>query len=406
MYEWPTKQPQTPLALATSVSSSLDWYHRLGHPAFNVLQKISSLFSPVFFCLNSQNLHCNSCSINKNHKLPFHDTSISSSQPLQIIFSDVWSSPVHSFDGYKYYLIIVDPFTRYIWFFPLKLKSQVTATFVKFKQLVENQLNTKIKTFYTDNGGEFITLRSFLANQGISHLTTPPHTPEHNGLAERRHRHIVETGLSLLTHASVPTEYWTYAFATAVYLINRMPSKTLDMDSPYLRLFGTSPNYSKLRVFGCLCYPWLRPYTANKLEPRSTPCVFFGYSLTQSAFLCFDPVSSRLFVSRHVHFVERQFPFPSLTASSLPPTDSQEVPWTPSVVPIIPASGVQNSSPPVDHSPPVEPALPPPAPPATTQSQPSTEHRMVTHSQNQIVKLNPRYCLSATLAPNLEPHTI
>ena len=97
-----------------------------------------------------------------------------------------------------------------MWFFPLKLKSHVAATFVKFKQLVENQFNTKIKTLYSDNGGEFIVLLSFLADQGISHLTTPLHTPEHNGLAERRHRHIGETGLSLLTHASVPIQYWTY----------------------------------------------------------------------------------------------------------------------------------------------------------------------------------------------------
>ena len=144
-----------------------------------------------------------------------------------------------------------------MWFFPLKLKSHVAATFVKFKQLVENQFNTKIKTLYSDNGEEFIALRSFLADQGISHLTTPLHTPEHNGLAERRHHHIVETGMSLLTHASVPIQYWTYAFAAAVYLINRMPTKTLSMDSPYLRLFRVSPNYSKLHVFGCLCYPWL-----------------------------------------------------------------------------------------------------------------------------------------------------
>lgn len=92
-----------------------------------------------------------------------------------------------------------------MWFFPLKLKSQVAATFTQFKALVENQFQTKIGVLYTDNGGEFIALKSFLAQQGISHLTTPPHhTPEHNGLVERHHRHIVETGLSLLTHAAMP----------------------------------------------------------------------------------------------------------------------------------------------------------------------------------------------------------
>lgn len=86
----------------------------------------------------------------------------------------------------------------------------------------------KIKTLYTDNGGEFVGLRSFLFSHGISHMTSPPHTPEHNGIAERHHRHIVETGLALMAHASMPKSYWTYAFSAAVYLINRMPTPILD----------------------------------------------------------------------------------------------------------------------------------------------------------------------------------
>lgn len=213
-----------------------------------------------------------------------------------------------------------------MWFFSLKLKSQAAATFVKFKQVVENQFNTKIKTLYLDNGREFIALHSFLADQGISHITTPPHIHRstmawHNGDIIILWRLVCH-----YSHALGPTQYWTYGFAGADYLINPMPTNILPMDSLYLLLFGASPNYSKLHVFGCLCYMWLRPYTTNKLQPRSTPCVFFGYSLTQSAFLCFDPSSSCIFVSRHVNFVKTQLPFASLTSIYLPHTDSQEVP--------------------------------------------------------------------------------
>lgn len=91
------------------------------------------------------------------------------------------------------------------------------------------------------------------------------------------------------------------------------------MLSSYEKLFGHPPNISKLRVFGCLCYPWLRPYSAHKLEPRSSPCVSVGYFLTQSAYLCLDPATQRLYTSRHVDFVEYDFPFPKLSASSSPP---------------------------------------------------------------------------------------
>jgi hypothetical protein len=94
--------------------------------------------------------------------------------------------------------------------------------------------------------------------------------------------------------------FYTYAFTTAVYLINMMPTPTLNMSSPYESIFNTSPNFSKLKVFGCLCYPWLGPYTSNKLESKSQPCVFLGYSLSQSAYLCFDKSTNKLHVSRHV----------------------------------------------------------------------------------------------------------
>src|SRR3954465_8580378 len=97
----------------------------------------------------------------------------------------------------------------------------------------------------------------FFPKNGMSHLTSPQHTPEHNGYSERRHRHIVETGLSLLTHASMPLTYLSHAFTTAVYLIHTLPPPTLNLLSPYIKLFGTPPNYTKLRSCGCLCHPML-----------------------------------------------------------------------------------------------------------------------------------------------------
>lgn len=131
---------------------------------------------------------------------------------------------------------------------------------------------------YSDNGGEYEALVSFLTIDGVSHLTTSPHTLEHNGFAERRHKYIVETGLSLLSHAQLPLTFWSHAFSTASYLINRLPTPTLSNKSPYHCLFGSPPNYLKLRSFGCLCYPWLKPYTSHKLDPKSKPCIFIGYS--------------------------------------------------------------------------------------------------------------------------------
>ena len=152
----------------------------------------------------------------------------------------------------------------------------------------------------------------------------------------------METGLSLLSSAKIPLSYWPFAFATAVFLINRLPTPVLSNTSPFQKLFNSTPNYQKLRTFGCLCFSWLRPYAPNKLENRSLPCVFIGYSLTQSAYQCLDLLTGRIYVSRHVRFNETQFPFPTMTKQTVPnppdPTpiyDSTPVtiiPCTPSLI--------------------------------------------------------------------------
>ena len=81
--------------------------------------------------------------------------------------------------------------------------------------------------------------------------------------------------------------YWTYAFVTTVYPINRMPTPTLHLSSPFDKLFESPPIYTKLRVFGCLYYLWFRPYSQHKLDSYFTPCVFLGYSSTQSAYIVY-----------------------------------------------------------------------------------------------------------------------
>lgn len=123
--------------------------------------------------------------------------------------------------------------------------SQIKWT-VLFKNLSDAYYSTTITCTY---------LASHLASCGISHLTSSPHTLEHNGYVERRHMHIVETALSLLSHANMPLPFWTYAVSTATYLINRLPTINLQNGSPFFCIFHKTPNYNKLRSFGCLAYP-------------------------------------------------------------------------------------------------------------------------------------------------------
>lgn len=121
-----------PQVNAISKSNSLNWHHRLGHPSLHVFRRLVSQQ-----CLNVSNistLDCNSCCINKSHKLAFSNTSsISSTTPLEYIYTDVWTSPIHSHDGFKYYIIFVDHYTKYIWLYPLKQKSDAKPVFTRYK---------------------------------------------------------------------------------------------------------------------------------------------------------------------------------------------------------------------------------------------------------------------------------
>ena len=157
----------------------------------------------------------------------------------------------------------------------------------------------------TDWGGEYQKLNPFFQCIGISHNVSCPHAHQQNGSAERKHRHIVKVGLTLLAQAAMSLKFWDEAFTTAVYLINRTPNKVLNFATPLERLFHTKPNYMSLRVFRCACWPNLRPYNKHKLDFRSKQCAFLGYSSQHKGFKCLDISEGRVYISRDVVFDEQ-----------------------------------------------------------------------------------------------------
>jgi hypothetical protein len=114
----------------------------------------------------------------------------------------------------------------------------------------------------------------------------------------------------------MPLKYWDEAFATAAYLINRTPSRVIGHKTPIQKLTGASLNYSHLRVFGCACWPNLRPDNTQKLAFRSTRCVFLGYSTMHKGYKCLDVANGRVYISRDVVFDESIFPFAKLNPNA------------------------------------------------------------------------------------------
>jgi histone deacetylase 1/2 len=187
--------------------------------------------------------------------------------------------------------------------------------FVQFQKHVERLLKHKIVHVQSD-WGEYRNLNSFFQSLGIAHCLACPHTHQQNGSVECKHRHIVETGLTLLAHASVPFRYWSDAFTTACFLINRTPTPVLNMKTPIELLLNEQPDYTFFKVFGCACWPHLRPYNKRKQEFRSKKCVFLGYSSLHKGYRCLHVPTNRLYISRDVVFDEHVFPFSQLPLST------------------------------------------------------------------------------------------
>jgi hypothetical protein len=154
-----------------------------------------------------------------------------------------------------------------------------------------------------------------LALDGTIHQTSCTNTPKQNGVAERKHRHIVETARSLLLSAFVPCEFWREAVLTVVSLINTIPSSHSSGLSPFEKLYGYVSDYSSFRVFSCT-YFVLHPHVErNKLSSRSAICVFLGYGEGKKRYRCFDPINQKLYVSRHVVFL-KHIPFFSIPSTT------------------------------------------------------------------------------------------
>ena len=110
--------------------------------------------------------------------------------------------------------------------------------------------------------------------------------------------------------------FWVEAAIATNYTINRLPSPILQNKSPFEVLFQYVPDYSLLKPFGCLCFPKFMASSANKLQPWSIQCMFLGCAAHYKGYRCLDPNSGKIYVSRHVRFLENQYPFSQLIAKS------------------------------------------------------------------------------------------
>ncbi|KAM0020356.1 putative RNA-directed DNA polymerase [Helianthus debilis subsp. tardiflorus] len=197
------------LAHGTDNRDAWLWHRRLGHPSHGY----SHLLFPKLFPSTGK-IDCETCFRAKSHRDPFKPSNTKVASPFSLIHSDVWGpAPVMGGQSLRYFILFVDDCTRMTWVYFLKNKAEVYEKFVMFYAMIQTQFQTQIQILRSDNGGKFVntSMKQFFTTKGLIHQTSCAHTPEQNGVSERKNRIILEMTRALLIESQVPKSFWPEA---------------------------------------------------------------------------------------------------------------------------------------------------------------------------------------------------
>ncbi|KAL8092162.1 hypothetical protein AgCh_034456 [Apium graveolens] len=293
--------------VADEIESSTLWHIRLGHMSEKGMKLLTSK-GKIPELKNMEVGFCEPCVLGKQKRVTFAKSGRTpKAKKLELVHTDVYGpTTVASLGGSRYYVTFIDDSTRKVWVYFLKNKSDVFATFKKWKTEVENQTGLKVKSLMSDNGGEYSSdeFKSYCTEFGIRMIKTIPETPQQNGVAERMNRTLNERAKSMRLHTEFPKMFWPDAVSTAAYLINRGPSSPLGFKIPEEEWQEKEVNLSHLRVFGCVSYVRVKDSDRDKLNPKAKKCIFIGYGSDDMGYHFWDELTKKVVKSRDVTFNE------------------------------------------------------------------------------------------------------
>ncbi len=233
---------------------------------------------------------------------------------MEMIHSNVWTMKTESIRGCKYYVSFIDDHTRKVWVYFMKHKGEVFQHFLNFRAMVEKEKGVSIKCLRSDGGGEYFSkeFNEYLKEHGIQRKYSCSYSPQQNGVAERKNRHIAEITHAMLNEKNLPNYFWAEAVAIVVYIMNQTPTSVVHGMTPEEKFTSKKPNVSHLKVFGCITYVHVPDEKRSKLDPKADKSIFIGYSLKQKGYRCFNPSTRKLQVSRDVVFDEMASWYPPL----------------------------------------------------------------------------------------------
>ncbi|CAI7749819.1 unnamed protein product [Closterium sp. NIES-54] len=351
---------------------TLLWHHRLGHPS---LPRLRGMASRVLVTGLPRSLPplppgpaptCVPCVEGRQRAAPHSSEFPPTEAPLQTLHMDVWGPARVRGQGHeRYFLLVVDDYSRYTTVFPLRSKGDVAEVLIDWIRAALLQLRESfgsdfsVLRLHSDRGGEFSSARlgAFCRAHGIRQAFTLPASPQQNGIAERRIGMVMDVARTSMIHAAAPHFLWPFAVQYAAHQLNLQPRVSVPETSPTLRWTGKVGDASAFRVWGSRAF--VRDLSADKLSPRAVPCVFLGFPPDAPGWQFYHPTSRRVLSSQNVTFDE-SVPFYRLfayRAAPLPLPPLFLAPGPPSVDPLPPQGPAPSGVSQVDAVEPVEVAV-------------------------------------------------
>lgn len=317
------------------------WHARMGHPGGNAVRRLP-LFTKGASITSPEPLSkCESCILGKHPRQPYPSSdSPPASRFLELIHSDLCGPiPTETPHGKRYFIIFLDDHTNILDLQLLATKDQALSAWQLVRARWENMSGQRVKTFRSDNGGEFLNaaFTRMLEMAGIERQLSAPYAHQQNGKAERVLRTVEGRMYAMLDHARLPQSLWGEAALCVTYLFNRSESHALPPGkTPYEMLHAIKPDVSHLRVFGSRCFARIPLELQEKMGPHSREALFMGYPPGVKAWRLRDKVTGAFFNSRDVIFDE------SASGRPFPDSDDEEdnaVPARPiTAVPVQPST--------------------------------------------------------------------
>ncbi|CAI7920740.1 unnamed protein product [Closterium sp. NIES-53] len=330
---------------------NLLWHHRLGHPSLPRLRGMASrvLVSSLPWSLPplppGPAPTCVPCVEGRQRAAPHSSEFPPTEAPLQTLHMDVWGPARVRGQGHeRYFLLVVDDYSRYTAVFPSRSKGDVTEVLIDWIRVACLQLRERLGSdfpvlrLHSNGGGEFSSARlgAFCRAQGIRQTFTLPASPQQNGIAEHRIGMVMDVARTSMIHAAAPHFLWLFAVQYTAHQLNLQPRVSLPKTSPTLRWTGKVGDASAFRVWGSRAF--VRDLSADKLSPRAVPCVFLGFPPDAPGWQFYHPTSRRVLSSQDDTFDEsvpyyRLFPY---RTAPLPPPPLFLAPGPPPVDPLPP----------------------------------------------------------------------